>query len=110
MLQMVGEGLALFGRLALAHPERQGDVADLALGIRRRGEGQDVGRVVLLAEVTVQRLDAVVVGQQDDDAIALDVLVGVQHACAARQTRASTSGSALVQASSSISISTVMVI
>ena len=35
MLQVVGQRLALLGRYALADPERQGDVADLAFRIGR---------------------------------------------------------------------------
>ena len=66
---MVAERLALFAGFARANAERQGDVTQMALRIRRRREGEHVGGLVLLAEAGVQVADRGVVGQEDGDAL-----------------------------------------
>lgn len=76
VLKVVGQGFALFGRFAHANAKRQGYVAQMALGILWRGEGQDVGRIVLLAEARVQLTHAFVVGQQDGHPAAVKVYLG----------------------------------
>ena len=76
VLKVVSQGFALFGRFARADAERQGDIAQMALGVLRRGERQDVGRIVLLAEARVQLAHAFVVGQQDGHPTAVKVYLG----------------------------------
>ncbi|PAV74854.1 hypothetical protein WR25_14118 [Diploscapter pachys] len=70
---------ALFGRLAFAYPMRKHDIAQQQLAIvailadridqirLHHGKGQDVGRLVFLPILTVERVDLIVGSQADAD-------------------------------------------
>ena len=65
--EVVGQRLVLCFRLVAANAEGQHQIAEVGSGALRRGEGQDVGRPVPVAEAGVQILNCRVVGQQHDD-------------------------------------------
>ena len=76
VLQVVRQRFALLGRFARADAEGERDVAQVPLRILRRGKGQDVGRIVLLAKPSVQFAHAFIVGQQDGDPAAVEIYLG----------------------------------
>jgi hypothetical protein len=58
-----GQSLALGPRLPFDHTECDGDIAPME-GVAR-GEGQDIGRLVLTAELPVQLPQTLIAGKKD---------------------------------------------
>ena len=65
---MLGQGFALFAGFPGAYAVSQGDIAQMTVGIGRRGEGQHVGGLILAQKAGVKLAQGFVVREQDGEA------------------------------------------